>query len=425
MMGSMVLIIIIFLILSISTTIFLVIYNKNNFEKQEKINDLKTVLENKGYYTKAILYVNQELSLMINKQGNKLCVIRNFSPALGAKVDVEEVLIQFIKNFEIQGNTIILKYYKGGEEKTITISPLNNEVKDFIHKIFYNSCSRKIIEKLRDYHITLFGASDYLCSYFWGYSPLKSTFCYLKLQEVLKKPLNYQVRKYNLLKENFTIDVKYNYFEAPVDGIAQQLSIYENNFLSDLFVSLLSAIKDKYSVVCEDRIYFNRSDNIVYLTNNINSLLGLRLDEVEEVEYFNNRISFIMKYSQRRINYLTTQEFINEFDDFVVGCNLRKIANSFNYTTDKLVNATDNTKFIVDFSRSRLIYCANINTFSRFSYIMFSFKEVFNVKLEKNAYNIFVRIFLKNNQIIDVSCSKYEVGEYIMALIRKIMDGNY
>ena len=57
--------------------------------------------------------------------------------------------------------------------------------------------------------------------------------------------------------------------------------------------------------------------------------------------------------------------------------------------------------------------------------MIFSFNEIINVKLEKNSNNIFVRIFLADNQIIDISCIKYEIAEYLAALIGKIMDKNY
>lgn len=420
-MGLVLILLSLLLICVISIIAFLIV-KKNKLNKNETITDLKLVLENRGFSSKVILYVNRFLSLTVNKFGNILYIIRNYNPDINSQIDVEEVLIQFIKNFEITNNTIILRYFKNGEEKTAAITPINSEVKKFIHKVFHNSCAKKITEKLPDSNFTLFSASDYQCSYFWGYSPSKALFCYLKLDDTLKKPINYNVKKINLLKENFTIDVKYNYFEAPIEGIAQQLSIFDNNFLADLYLCLLNTIKEKYALVCEDMIYYNNLQNIVYLTNAQNSLLSLKLDEIAEVKYSTNRISFIMKDSQRMVNYMASEDFINEFDDFVVGYNLRKIAHNFNYSTDKLINATPNTKFIVDFSRYRLIYCANINTFSRFSYIIFSFSEIINVKLEKISTNSFVRIFLKNGQIIDVTCAKYEVAEYIMALIRKILD---
>ncbi len=415
---SFVLLVLIFILL------FLYIRAKRK-KRQEILNSVKTSLQNQGYIADNVLYINSSLSLMLNRSGNVLYVVRNNESDSMFSTETEEVLIQFIKNFEITNNTIILRYFKSGEEKNLVINPINDEIKKFIHDIFVKSCLYKIKEKIPNVNFSLYCPSDYLCSYFWAYNPLKSIFCYLKLDDTIKKPLNYKAKTINLLKENFTIDVKYNYFEAPIDGIAQQLSLYDDNFLSDLFYVLIKSIKSRYSLVKEDMIYYNSLSNVVYLTNGASSLLGLRLDEVFEVEYSNSKLSFLMRGNQRTINYITTRQFISEFQDFVTGCNLRKIANNFNYSTDKLINATENTKFIVDFSRSRFIYCANIDTFSHFNFIIFSFYDVDNVKLENNANSIFVRIFKKDNTILDVSCNKYEVAEYLMAVIRKIMDDNY
>ena len=415
---SLVLLVLIFLFLFLNI-------RKTRIRKLEILNNVKSSLQSQGYIAENVLYINPALSLMLNKSENVLYVVKNDESGSIFSTETEEILVQFIKNFEITNNTIILKYFKSGEEKTLVISPINNEIKNFIHYVFKKSCIYKIKEKIPNVNFSLCCPSDYLCSYFWAYNPLKSVFCYLKLDDTIKKPLNYKAKTINLLKENFTIDVKYNYFEAPIDGIAQQLSLYDDNFLSDLFYSLLKSIKGKYSLVKEDMIYYNSLSNVVYLTNGVNSLLGLRLDEVLEVEYSNSKLSFLMKDNQRTINYITTRQFISEFQDFVTGCNLRKIANNFNYSTDKLINTTENTKFIVDFSRSRFIYCANIDTFSRFSFIIFSFYDVDNVKLENNSNSIFVRIFKKDSTILDVSCNKYEVAEYLMAIIRKIMDDNY
>ncbi len=411
------LVLISFLIIITTGVIFLIVRNKNLKIKEDEISKLKVKLAQNGYNCDNLLYVNKNLSLLMNKSCDKFYIIKEF--------ETEEILIQFVKNFELTKNTIILNYYKSGEVKNIVITPLNNEIKDYIYKVFSNSCKRKICEKLSDKKFLLFSSSDYNCSYFWAYSNFKNTFAYLKLDETIKKPINFLVRNYNLLKENFTIDVKYNYFEAPIDGIAQQLLIYDDNFLSELFNLLLTSIKEKYSCVFADMIYYNPLNNIVYLTNARNSLLSLRLDEVFEVQYFPNKISFELNDGERMIDFFAGNDFIAEFGDFVAGYNLRKLATSFNYSTDKLINTTHNTKFIVDFSRLRVIYCANLNTFSRFSYMIFSFNEIINVKLEKNSNNIFVRIFLADNQIIDISCIKYEIAEYLAALIRKIMDKNY
>ena len=171
---SFVLFILVFILL------FLYIRAKRK-KRQEILNSVKTSLQNQGYIADNVLYINSSLSLMLNRSGNVLYVVRNNESDSMFSTETEEVLIQFIKNFEITNNTIILRYFKSGEEKNLVINPINDEIKKFIHDIFVKSCLYKIKEKIPNVNFSLYCPSDYLCSYFWAYNPLKSIFCYLKL----------------------------------------------------------------------------------------------------------------------------------------------------------------------------------------------------------------------------------------------------
>ena len=70
-----------------------------------------------------------------------------------------------------------------------------------------------------------------------------------------------------------------------------------------------------------------------------------------------------------------------------------------------------------------MVYCANLNKFSSFSYIVIAFDNLKEAKLEKSGVNYFVRINTKNKETIDISCKKKQVAEYIMAQITTTING--
>ena len=231
-----------------------------------------------------------------------------------------------------------------------------------------------------------------------------------------------QVGKINLKKEHFTIDTKYKYFEAPIFGIAQQLFCYDKFFLSEVFDSINEYIQNKYSKIVDNSIYFDNYNNIIYLTNGLSSLQSIVIDKIDDVIYRDNRLSFDLYGENRTINFMSNQEQISEFENFVIDYNLKKIAQNFNHKTDKLINTTPYTKFIIDFSRDRMIYCANLNKFSKFSYLFISFDSVSNIKIEKSGLKHFIRITTKEKEIIDVTCDKKEIAQYIEAQILKLIN---
>ena len=119
---------------------------------------------------------------------------------------------------------------------------------------------------------------------------------------------------------------------------------------------------------------------------------------------------------------MTDNETIKGFSEFITTYNLRKIAQNFDYQTDKLINVTDTTKLVIDFSRDRLVYCANLDTLSKFSYMTIPFNTLKKATAEKSGNKSFVRILANEDEIIDVSCKKFEIAQYIMAQIQLITE---
>jgi hypothetical protein len=50
-----------------------------------------------------------------------------------------------------------------------------------------------------------------------------------------------------------------------------------------------------------------------------------------------------------------------------------------------------------------------------------SFADIFNIRAEKSGQKNFVRLTTRNKEIIDVTCEKREVAQYIEAQIVKIL----
>ena len=89
---------------------------------------------------------------------------------------------------------------------------------------------------------------------------------------------------------------------------------------------------------------------------------------------------------------------------------------------DKLINTSENTKLIIDYTRSRIVYCANLNSLSKFSYYTIGFDSIKDIEYHKNGRNIFLRVYVNKKDIIDISCKKSEVAYYILAQIKIILN---
>lgn len=392
---------------------FLLKIEKRN--KNKIITTLLDILDSKVFYPTKIIYINKFLSVALNKNETKIAFIRNFNPNNPTYYDYLEIALSFIEKIE-KNVSIKLYYLKQAQLKTLNIYPINKEIKDFFHQIYLKSCAKKIENKFPQTKFSYFSSSDWECSYVWAYSKISNEFAYFKTD---KKS---HIFKVNLKKEHFTIDTKYKYLEAPVFGIAQQLFIYDNEFLDLLYESMLKSIKSTAGKISDNTIYYDNFNNIAYLSNGVSSIQSIILDKINDIFYRENRISFTLLNSNKVINFMANSDFINSFEDFITNYNLKKIAQNFDYQLDKLINTTQHTKFIVDFSRDRVIYCANLNKLSSFSYITISFYDLKDISIQKSGIKFFVRITTKNDEIIDVSCDKKEVAQYIEAIILKIIE---
>lgn len=392
---------------------FIIKIEKRN--KSKTITTLLDILDLKGFFPTKVIYINKHLSVALNKNETKLAFIRNFNPNNPSYYDYLEIALTFIEKIE-KNISIKLHYLKKAQLKTLNIYPINKEVKNFFHDVYLKTYTQKIINKFPQTNFSYFSSSDWECSYVWAYSKNSSEFAYFKTDE------KNRIFKINLKKEHFTIDTKYKYFEAPVFGIAQQLFVYNSEFLDLLYESMLKSIKSTAGKISDGIIYYDNFNNIVYLSNGISSIQSIILDKIDDIYYRENRISFSLLNSDKIINFMANNDFINSFEDFITNYNLKKIANGFNYQLDKLINTTQYTKFIVDFSRDRIIYCANLNKLSSFSYMTISFFDLKDIAIQKSGIKFFVRITTKNDEIIDVSCDKKEVAQYIEAIILKILE---
>ena len=405
--------IILFILITVISIVLFLTSKKNNKNKNNEI--IRDILDEKLFYPKKIAFINSHTFLAINKLLNKLAVIENFNMH-NLSYNYSEIMISFINNITEISSGIKIDYIHQGEKKSLIINSKNKDVKDFVYKTYKTANVKRIEDKFSDCNFTITSASDFNNNYVWAYCPLNCTFAYYRTKE------NPVIQKINLRKKHFTIDTKYSYFEAPIFGDYKQLYYFESSFLNELFVSLYQTIKQKAGMISEDLIYYDDYNNIVYLSNGTTSLQSIILNDVEEVYYKDNKLSFSLFDNLKTINFPADNNFIKEFEDFVTGYNLRKIANSFDYKVDKLINTTHNTKLIIDFSRDRIVYCANLNSFARFSYITISFINLEDAKLEKTSSGCFVRIYAKNDEIIDVTCNKNEVAQYILAQIKSIIN---
>lgn len=405
------------IILSISILIvILALVSKLNKENEaETKQTLANVLDARGFFSSEILVINKLLSIAVNRDYSKIAIIENFDPNNPYVYSYQELATTFI--YEIAKNNLNLKinYVKQGDKNTLYISPVKKETKEFFHRLFQHVGYKKIENKYADFDFKFSASSDWECSYIWAYSPFATGFAYFKTTP------KQEFQIFNLRKSFFTIDTKYNYFELLIKKTRRQLLIYEPDFLDAVYKSIFDSIKQKTGMIVENSIYYDNHSNIVYLSNSISSLQSILLDEVEEIDYDNNCIHFSLFKNEKRISFPANAKLIEDIQEFIIGYNLRKIAKNFDYKTDKLINTTPYTKFIVDFTRHRVIYCANLNKISQFSFLTVPFEEIQNASLERFARKLFVRIYTKNKEAIDISCTKPEIAHYIYAQLQTIL----
>lgn len=408
-MIAIIILLIILIVLFIGLMIFL------NYvaikHKQNSILGMEEILDKKLFHTYKLLYVNKKLILAVNKQNTKLAIIKGFGYDILKNYTYEEIALSFVVSTDKNLLNLKLNYIKNAQLETIYIDNVSKEAKDFIYYVMKNALLNKLDLKYPQENFNLITASDWNCNYLWAYNEKNANFAYYKNCE---KPVVYKI---NLLKEHFTLDVKYSYFCAPIMGILQQIFIFEKEFLDELFSNILRLIKLKTSKISSS-IYFDSFNNIVYLTNDISSIQSVILEKIEEVVYKDNKITFELKNEDKTISYLCDPKTIESFKEFITNINLKQVAYNFNYSSDKLINISKNTKFIIDITRNRLVYCANLEHINKFSFLTIAFENIKNVELRKSGLNSFVRIYLKDKNMLDVTCQKYEVAQYIFAQIK-------
>lgn len=403
------------LLIAALITVIVVLTKQTKNEKKEKLVEfIQKTLEAKGVVVKNTYFVNNELILAINKKETKLAVIQEFDVASNS-LKYFEINTNFITSIEKTMYGINIEYVLQGNKDTLFIQTKSKEIENLIHELYKAAGVRKLAEKYMINSFPYSTSSDWECSFIWAYKPTGNSFAYYKTTE------KQAIYKLNLLKEFFTIDVKYNYFEAPVLGIAQQLSVYDTSFLNEIFISLLNDIKQKTTTVFDNRIYYDTYRDCVYLTNGTTSLQSVLLGKIEDVYYKEDRLTFSLVDEEKVINFLADKFMLEEFENFTTTYNLRKIAQSFDYTVDKLINTTEGTKFIIDYSRDRVVYCAGLNSFAKFNYMTIMFYNLENAEVVKTKEGQFVRIYTKDKNIIDVSCKKASVAQYILAQIKTII----
>lgn len=376
---------------------------------------LTNFLSQKNFNTKRILHIGNRFYAAINKNYTKLVIIENFDIHNPDYCSYQEIAPSLISAIEKSGSTLKIYYVKKGDKNVLEISPFTKEQCSFFHDIYKTAALRKIEEKFQDKNFTISSASDFEINFLWAYNPKTNTFAYYKT--TARQFFN----KLNLKKEEFLIDVEYDYFELGISGQKQQLDIYEHGFIKQLFENLYQTIKQSTKIVSKLGIFYDEYTNIVYLSNNSSVIQSVKLDEMREVYYKDNKICFIPVENKKETVFRADEEFIKEFDNFIISRNLRKISINFDYKTDKIINTASNTKFIIDYARKRLVYCANLNKLSQFSFISIAFGEIAEAYSRKNRNRNFARIITTNNDVVDITCKKTEIAQYIAAQIKIIL----
>ena len=386
-------------------------YNKKT---KQMINE---ILAKRSFKPDSMLFASKELFLALNDKHSKIAVIENFNPDIEDSYRYYEIAASKLLNIEANGLNTKVNFHIAGSVKTIIVPSFSKEAKEFCHGLLAKILYKKLELKCPEYKFSYWATSDYECAYIWAYDPIKCSFAYYS-------PVNnHACQVINLRQEFFTIDTNYEYLELPVMGKTSQILLYEKNFIYNLFSDLYENISTHISPVWKDNILYDSYSEILYLTNGSTSLQSIIIDKIEDVFYRENRLQFTLKSSAKIINFIADKNFIEEFEKFVVNYNLRQIANSFDYKLDKLINVNTSTKFIIDVTRDRVVYCANLNKFYGFSYMTIAFSNLKSAEVIKNSVAIYVRIKTHDDDILDVTCLKTEVAYYVKAQIDCIIMG--
>jgi len=383
--------------------------NVNNFEPISIFNDPDSFFQT--------IVINNFLAMELSKD-KSILKIKNPDSISGD--DGIEILTKLIFKIEKTGSLLRIHYLKNGDKNVFDIEPITKETLDFIYDIYKNVCLKKIQKKFKNNDFKYISASSVIVDYLWAYDPYNTDFIYFNTDYEINK-LKEEMYKIPLKYTKFELDTKTGYFEIPVLGKMFQLFVYESDFLDNIFNSFLEYIKFRTVEITKDTLYFDNYSDYLYLSDGYSRLRSLNIDEIKEVSYKDNRIIFLGFEDKKIPDFEANSKIIDAFQEFVTNYNLSKISKSFDNNKDKLINTTKRTKFIFEFSKNRCVYCADLNTFSGFSYVSIAFSSIIDVSLEKNSKIPYVRINTIENNTIDISTEKQEVADYIFATIKKII----
>lgn len=404
----------IFSLFLIALCVFL--FLKKRAKKQIEFKGIEDILILKQFYFRKIFEINRQMSLAFNKTNQIIALIENFNPKNPEFYDYKEISSSSIIEIEESKNTVKIIYAYVGKVNIAVISPVNKEVKSALYLFFKEAHARMIMDKYPKNSFDYISTSDWCNSYVWAYDTQKTAFVYYRTKE------KQRIHKINLKKEHFIIDLKYAYFEAPILGEAQQLFIYEDNFLRNVFSSLFKEVKKTVTSVYKNLIFYDDFNNIAYISDGEHMLCSLILDEIKEIYFEENKIYFEKKQDNKTSQIILHKETIEEFEKFLIDYNIRKISKNFDTKSDKLINVTQDTKFIIDNTRKRLIYCANLNSLANFNYLIMSFDEVLRATAMKSGQTSYVRVQTKNLKNLDVTCKKFELAQMIEAQVNLIVN---
>lgn len=407
----LILTLIIFILLIATLGLLAFFINKNHIE--QSISEVEKMLIKLDYYIEKVYYVDRFLLMTANKSMTKLIFISNYNSIKKNEIKIKEIKAESI--LQIVKNNFVCKilYLDKGKTEELELKTIQcGELIDLIHEIYKETKIKKIKNHYKDINFTTITVSDWSCDYVFAYNANKSNLAYLCTSQNDKSGF------VELLNSTMILDVKYNYFQVPIFGIPQQLSSVDEEFFNKVYRSLLENIKTFATEIAENNIYYNYDKGMIYLTNSKDSIEAIKLKDIDDVIYQDNKISFVLAYSNKTMNFLCNYNFVEAFKKFILDYNLNKLSSNFNYQTDKLINATDNTKFIIDYTKKRYIYCANLYSPTKFSFFNIFFSSVKSVKDIQSGLAHFVRIEYGENETMDISCNKKEVATYIAAQIR-------
>ncbi len=394
--------------------LFVFLFFKKRTKKQVEFKGIEDILISKQFYFKKIFEINKQMFFAINKTNQIIALVENYNPKNPDFFDYKEISSSSIIEIEEYKTSVKLIYTQLGKLNVAIISPVNKEIKNLLYLFLKEANARIICDKYPKNSFDFFSTSDWANSYVWAYDSEKTAFVYYRTKE------KQRIHKLNLKKEHFIIDLKYAYFEAPILGEAQQLFIYEDNFLRNIFSSLFKDVKKSVTSIYKNLIFYDDFNNIAYISDGEHMLCSLVLNEIKDIYFEDNKIYFEKKQDNKTSQIILHKETIEEFEKFLIDYNIRRISKNFDTKTDKLINATQDTKFIIDNTRKRLIYCANLKSLANFNYLIMSFDEVLRATAIKSGQTSYVRVQTKNLKNLDVTCKKFELAQMIEAQVNLI-----